>query len=60
MYRTSCETNLKIFSIVFSSLAFAAIAAFVLARCGAQRSQYHFEISGQSADVETRMFCTCV
>ena len=43
-----------------SSSTLAAIAAFVFARCGAQRSQYQRDISGQSAAVETRTFCTCV
>ena len=70
MYRTSWETNLNILRITCflfpapsspaSLPTIATIAAFVFARCGAQRSQYHFEISGQLSDVETRMFCTCV
>ena len=38
----------------------AIIEALVFARCGAQRSQYHLEISGQSAAVETRTFWICV
>ena len=76
MYRTSCDTNLKTARMSrvhssrvrladasrppTSSRVFATIAALVFARCRSQRSQYHFEISGQSDAVETRTHCTCV